>query len=99
MCFNCKFFFSVDSLMVFWGEKLLKDAAVADGLSLTLCVGLLVQVGDEFAPHLLVSSQSEGVGQQGGGVQVVQLAGNCFLEAAQGILHHRVLLDHRQTQT
>ena len=69
---------------------------VADGFSLTLCVGLLVQVSDEFAPHLLVPSQSEGVGQQGGGVQVVQLAGH--FQTVQAVLYHGVLSHHRQTQ-
>lgn len=59
--------------------------------SRTLCAGLLVQVGDEFAPHLLVSSQSEGVGQQGCGVQVVHLARHGCCQTAQTALDYRVL--------
>lgn len=47
--------------------------------------------GDEFAPHLLVSSQSEGVGQQGSGVQVIELASHCSLQTAQAVVDHGVL--------
>lgn len=61
----------------------------------TPCVGSLVQICDEFAPRLLISSQSEGVGQQGGGVQVVQLAGQCCLQTVQAVLYHGVLSHHR----
>lgn len=61
----------------------------------TLRVGPLVQVPEESAPHLLVSGQGEGVGQQGCGVQVVHLANGSFSEAAQAPAHHR-LLSHRE---
>lgn len=47
--------------------------------------------GDEFAPHLLVSSQSEGVGQQGGGVQVIELAGRRSLQTGQAVVDHGIL--------
>lgn len=57
----------------------------------TLQVAPLVQVPDEPAPHLLVSGQGEGVGQQGCGVQVVHLANGRFSEAAQAPAHHRPL--------
>jgi len=62
-----------------------------------------MQVSDELALHLRVSGQSEGVGHQGRGVQVVQgvpgvsgvhLAGHRFPQAAQALLHHEVL-QHR----
>lgn len=52
----------------------------------TLRVGPLVQVCDEFAPNLLVSSQSEGVRQQSRGVQV-----NCIWSTTAFLRHLRHL--------
>lgn len=45
----------------------------------TLCAGLMVQECNQFASHVLVFSQSEGVSQQGCGVQVVHLVSHCCL--------------------
>lgn len=59
--------------------------------ALTLCAGRLVQVCEELAHHFLVSSQCEGVGQKGRGVQVVQLAGRRLPQTAQTLLYRPVL--------
>lgn len=55
--------------------------------------------GDEFAPHLLVSSQSEGVGQQGSGVQVIELASRCSLQTGQAVVYHGILSHGRYEHT
>lgn len=85
ICFNCR----KCGYVKFWGRW------PEVSLAYTLRVGLLVQVCNKFVPHLLVSSQSESVRQQGGGVQVVHLALNCFLKTAQALLYHRVLSQNR----
>lgn len=61
----------------------------------TFSRGLTIQVGDEFLPHLLVSSKSVCVEGQGSKEHVVKVAGS-FHQTFKAFRYHRILKEQTE---